>query len=93
MVRNAAALLLALSALAPIRQTEFTGLTLSTPFPTQVVPPGSPINLSIEVRSFNLSPQVVDLEVVEAPRDWRSTSSGTGRWSTPSTSARTAAAT
>jgi uncharacterized membrane protein len=65
------AVLVSLSVLTPFQQAQFQGLTLSTPYPSQVVPPGSPVNLSIEVHSYGLPPQVVDLSITKAPPDWQ----------------------
>jgi uncharacterized membrane protein len=61
----------AFSLLSPLQQTEFQGLTLSTPYPAQVVPPGSPVNLPIEVQSYGLPPEVVKLSVTKAPDNWQ----------------------
>lgn len=63
--------LVAFSALAPLQQSQFQGLTLSTPYPSQVVPPGNPVNLPIEVHGYGLPPQVVDLSVAQAPANWQ----------------------
>ena len=59
------------SILTPLQQTQFQGLTLSTPYPAEVVPPGNPVNLSIEVHGYGLPPGVVDLSITQAPADWQ----------------------
>jgi uncharacterized membrane protein len=63
--------LLAFSVLSPFQQTDFHGLTLSTPYPAEVVPPGSPVNLPIELHSYGLPPEVVSLSIAKAPSDWQ----------------------
>ncbi len=73
------AAVVALTALSPLAQTQFQGLTLSTPFPSQVIPPGAPVSLPIEVASYGLPPQVVRLEVVQAPEGWQVDFVGDGR--------------
>jgi uncharacterized repeat protein (TIGR01451 family) len=61
----------ALTVLSPFQQTEFHGLTLSTPYPAEVVPPGNPVNLPIEIHSYGLPPEIVDLSIAKAPADWQ----------------------
>lgn len=73
------AALVALTAVSPVAQAQFQGLTLSTPFPSQVIPPGAPVTLPIEVASYGLPPQVVELEVVQAPDGWQVSFLGEGR--------------
>lgn len=73
------AALMALTAISPLAQAQFEGLTLSTPYPSQVIPPGSPVSLPIEVASYSLPPQVVRLEVVQAPQGWQINFVGDGR--------------
>lgn len=73
------AALLALTAISPLRQAQFQGLMLSTPYPSQVIPPGAPVSLPIEVASYGLPPQVVRLEVVQAPESWQVDFVGDGR--------------
>jgi len=58
---------------------EYEGLSLSTPYPAQVVQANEPIVLSLTVRSYGLPPQVVYLEVVEAPEGWKVSFLGGGR--------------
>lgn len=73
------AAVMALTAFSPLTQTQFQGLTLSTPYPSQVIPPGSAISLPIEVTSYGLPPQVVRLQVVQAPEGWQVDFVGDGR--------------
>jgi uncharacterized repeat protein (TIGR01451 family) len=61
----------AFTVLAPFQQTAFQGLTLSTPYPAEVIPPGNPVNLPIELHSYGLPPEVVDLSIAKAPADWQ----------------------
>lgn len=65
------AVLAAFSVLSPFRQVQYQGLTLSTAYPSQVIPPGSTVNLPIEVHDYGLPPEVVDLSVTKAPTDWQ----------------------
>jgi len=60
-------------------QTEFQGLVISTAFPSQVIPPGRPVSLTLEVSSAGLPPQVVELAVLEAPEGWQVNFLGDGR--------------
>ena len=79
MKRSLALLSLALLAFAPLPQTDFTGITLSTPFPSQTVPPSISYSLPLTVQSFNMPPQAVSLSVVEAPPDWQIHFIGSGK--------------
>ncbi len=49
----------------------FRGLALYTQYPAQTVRAGEPVSISLNVRNFDLPPQVVELQVVNAPRGWR----------------------
>lgn len=70
---------LALLAFAPLPQTDFTGITLSTPFPSQTVPPGVSYSLPLTVQSFNLGPQTVSLSVADVPEGWQVHFIGSGK--------------
>jgi uncharacterized membrane protein len=64
-------MLFVLNPLGPFLQAEFVGLTISTSFPGQTVPPGESFTLPIEVQAYGLTPQAVTLEVLEAPAGWQ----------------------
>jgi len=49
------------------------GLTLSTPYPAQVVEVGRTITLPLTVRNTELPPQIVRLEMREIPQGWKAT--------------------
>lgn len=56
-----------------------SGLTISTPYPAQVVEPRETVTLSLTVRNRDLPPQIVHLEVKESPEGWKTSFSGGGR--------------
>ncbi len=56
-----------------------SGLTISTPYPAQVIEPRETVNLSLTVRNRDLPPQIVYLDVREAPEGWTTRFSGGGR--------------
>lgn len=60
-------------------EEEYRGLSLSTPFPAQVVQADETVILSLTVQSYDLPPQVVHLEVLEAPEGWKVSFLGGGR--------------
>jgi uncharacterized membrane protein len=70
---------LAWFALPPAYPQEFRGLSFSTPYPDQTVRAGETVTLTLTVRNHKLPPQVVALQVLEAPRGWKATFLGGGR--------------
>jgi uncharacterized membrane protein len=68
------------AALAQEDQTENSpGLTLSTPYPAQVIQAGEMVTLSLTVSNRGLPPQIVRLDVKEAPAGWKVSFTGGGR--------------
>jgi uncharacterized membrane protein len=63
-----AALVLAVPAQAA---PAFRGLAVYTQYPAQTVRAGEPVSITLNVRNFGLPPQVVGLQVADAPRGWR----------------------
>lgn len=57
----------------------FRGLALYTPFPSQSVRVGETINLPITLKGFGLSPQTVQVRVVELAQGWKASLLGGGR--------------
>ena len=55
------------------------GLTISTPYPAQVIEPRETVTLSLTVRNRDLPPQIVYLDVKESPEGWTTSFSGGGR--------------
>jgi uncharacterized membrane protein len=55
------------------------GLALSTPYPAQVVQAGETVTLSLTVHNRGLPPQIVRLDVKEAPEGWVVSFTGGGR--------------
>ncbi len=74
-----AAVILALSSLGITTQADPPGVTLSTPYPAQVVRAGESISLSIKISNTTQAPQVVALEVQDVPEGWRANFQGGGR--------------
>lgn len=58
---------------------EFQGLLLSTSFPSQVVPVGESVSLTLQVSNRGLPPQVARLEMRQSPRGWQAFFLGGGR--------------
>ncbi len=65
--------------LTPAQAKNPPGLTLSTPYPAQVVELGKTITLSLTVRNTELPPQIVRLEMLEIPEGWKATFLGGGQ--------------
>lgn len=57
----------------------YSGIALSTPFPTQTVRSGEPATLTLTVKNYGQPPQVVALRVVEVARGWKASLLGGGR--------------
>jgi len=58
---------------------DYQGLSLSTPFPAQVIQANESVTLTLTVRSYGLPPQVVHLELREVPEGWQASFLGGGR--------------
>lgn len=78
-MKRIAFVLIAALALLTTAQADFEGLTLSTDYPSQVVSTGESLSIPIHLRSFNLPPQIVDVEIAEQPEGWQATLVGAGR--------------
>ncbi len=63
----------------PQTQPQEKGLTLSTPYPAQVIQADETVTLSLTVRNRGLPPQIVRLDVKEAPEGWKTSFLGGGR--------------
>ncbi|MGH2406285.1 MAG: NEW3 domain-containing protein [bacterium] len=57
----------------------YSGIALSTPFPTQTVRSGEPATLTLTVKNYGQPPQVVTLRVAQVARGWRASLLGGGR--------------
>lgn len=66
-------------ALLTMAQADFEGLTLSTDYPSQVVSSGESLSIPVQIRGFNLPPQIVDLTIAEHPEGWQANLLGGGR--------------
>ncbi len=66
-------------ALAQGARSDYTGLVLSTPFPSTTVRAGETVNLSLKLKSYNLEPQYVRLGVEGVPEGWTVALLGDGR--------------
>jgi uncharacterized membrane protein len=60
-------------------QSQEKGLTLSTPYPAQVIQADETVTLSLTVRNRGLPSQIVRLDVKEAPEGWKASFLGGGR--------------
>ena len=78
-VSLALALMLSTYGIAAAAESEFRGLSLATPFPSQTVRVGEPVTLVLTVKNFKLPPQVVTLRVTVVPRGWEASLLGAGR--------------
>lgn len=56
----------------------WTGLYVSTPFPSQSIGPGNPVTLDIEVHNAGLPPEAVDLSLPEVATGWKAELLGGG---------------
>ncbi|MFQ6015104.1 MAG: NEW3 domain-containing protein [Anaerolineae bacterium] len=61
------------------QQDTSQGLTILTPYPAQVVGIGETVTFALTLRNTGPSPQIVRLEVQEAPHGWTATFRGGGQ--------------
>jgi uncharacterized membrane protein len=78
MIRALAAVMLGLSSVG-FFQAQAEGLFISTTYPSQVVRAGDTVSISFNVEVVELAPQVVELEIRDAPEGWRAVFQGGGR--------------
>lgn len=71
--------LLAIASVLLLAMDPFQGLVLSTPYPSMIVPLGDTISLSLQASNHGLPPQIVSLEVRQAPEGWQAFFLGGGK--------------
>lgn len=78
-MKRLALVLIAALALLTTAQANFEGLTMSTDYPSQVVSTGESLSIPIQVRSYGLAPQIVQVEIAKQPEGWEANLVGGGR--------------
>lgn len=56
----------------------YRGLWVATDYPSQTVAPGKPASIDIQVHNAGLPPEVVDISIAHAPKDWKAELLGAG---------------